>query len=300
MHTLRRYGLLALAYSLITSSSPLELFAQDVTPERLFAWVEDISGQDPEGRREFVRAELRKLDVTFQELPFDTTFERRGTSVTVSGTNIIATIGSSGPLLVIGAHYDAVPGSPGSNDNGAGVAVLLGLASTLRSSQLPITVQLCFFDQEERGLIGSAVFVRDHADTVRHTAMINLDIVGFGSELFVGPVGGGDDDVIVPLVEASASAIGQHMLAADVYPSSDHSSFAHAGLENISVSIVPKGDTKRVTAMLKGGKMSDDTFPIVLKTMHTPNDGIDTIEPTSLMLAYRIVDGVVMRLSGKQ
>src|SRR5215472_13369475 len=31
----------------------------------------------------------------------------------------------AGPRLVVGAHYDSVPGSTGANDNGAGVVVLL-------------------------------------------------------------------------------------------------------------------------------------------------------------------------------
>ena len=33
--------------------------------------------------------------------------------------------------IVIGAHYDAIEGSPGANDNASGVAVLLELARTL-------------------------------------------------------------------------------------------------------------------------------------------------------------------------
>jgi len=35
------------------------------------------------------------------------------------------------PLILIGAHYDAVPGTPGADDNASGVAVLLELASAI-------------------------------------------------------------------------------------------------------------------------------------------------------------------------
>ena len=37
-------------------------------------------------------------------------------------------VGDSAEIVVIGAHYDSVFGSPGANDNGSGVAALLALA----------------------------------------------------------------------------------------------------------------------------------------------------------------------------
>jgi len=295
-HFIRRYVPIAILCALIAAGSPTEITAQPVTQDQLKAWVGGIAGKDPEGRREFVREQLRSLDVPFDELPFDTTFTRRGNRVSLSGTNIVASFGDRGPVVVVGAHYDAVPGSPGANDNGAGVAVLLGIASSLRTRQLPLSIRLCFFDQEERGLIGSAVYVREHAAGSDHLAMINLDIVGFGSEIFVGPVGEGDDDVIIPKVRAAAKELGLELQEADVYPSSDHNSFAREGLENISVSVVPVGDTRRVTSMLRGEEMTDTNRPIVLRTMHTPRDGMDTIEPPSMMMAFRLVRGVLTRL----
>ncbi len=36
------------------------------------------------------------------------------------------------PIILIGAHYDSVFGSPGANDNGSGVAALLALARRFR------------------------------------------------------------------------------------------------------------------------------------------------------------------------
>ena len=59
------------------------------------------------------------------------------------------------PLILIGAHYDAVPGSPGADDNATGVAVLLELARLLTASPPRSPVQLIAFDMEEFGLQGS-------------------------------------------------------------------------------------------------------------------------------------------------
>ena len=43
-------------------------------------------------------------------------------------------------ILVIGAHYDSVKGSPGANDNGSGVAAMLVLARMFKQSPLARTV----------------------------------------------------------------------------------------------------------------------------------------------------------------
>ncbi len=59
------------------------------------------------------------------------------------------------PPLVIGAHYDTVPGTPGADDNATGVAVLLELASEFALRPLKYPVQLVAFDMEEYGYLGS-------------------------------------------------------------------------------------------------------------------------------------------------
>ena len=52
-------------------------------------------------------------------------------------------------ILVVGAHYDTVPGSPGANDNASGVAALLELARLLRQEQPGRTIRLVAFANEE-------------------------------------------------------------------------------------------------------------------------------------------------------
>jgi Zn-dependent M28 family amino/carboxypeptidase len=287
--------------SWILSTLTLLLFAplthaQEIQPEQLYEWVKGISGKDQAGRREFVRSELQRLGASFEEISFDTSFEARGSMRSIAGANIIAKIGTGDRSIVVGAHYDAVPGSPGANDDGGGVAILLGLLSSLRQEEMPTTIRFCFFDQEEQGLIGSAVYVRDHAPREGHLAMINLDVVGMGSELYVGPVGDGDDDYILPQLRLSATELGLTLLEEELYPSSDHLSFARAGLENIALSIVPEGDTRKVTRMLRGEKMTKEQIPIVLQTMHTPNDGPETVEPAALHTVYTLVRELLVRI----
>lgn len=59
------------------------------------------------------------------------------------------------PPLLIGAHYDSVPGSPGADDNATGVAVLLELARAFAGQPGKSPLRLVAFDLEELGFVGS-------------------------------------------------------------------------------------------------------------------------------------------------
>jgi aminopeptidase YwaD len=76
--------------------------------------------------------------------------------------NIIVNIpGSELPneVVLIGAHFDAVPGAPGADDNGTGTAALLEVARVLKDHPNKRTIRLVFFNLEECGLIGSSRYV---------------------------------------------------------------------------------------------------------------------------------------------
>jgi hypothetical protein len=64
-----------------------------------------------------------------------------------------------GEVVLIGAHFDAVPMGPGADDNGSGAAGLLEIARVLRGHPTKRTIRLVFFNLEECGLVGSAKYV---------------------------------------------------------------------------------------------------------------------------------------------
>lgn len=80
--------------------------------------------------------------------------------------------------VVVGAHYDSVPGSPGANDNASGVAVVLEVARALATTPMPRTVQHVLFGAEEFGLFGSFAYASERRRGV--VAMVYLDMVGWG------------------------------------------------------------------------------------------------------------------------
>lgn len=53
------------------------------------------------------------------------------------------------PPILIGAHYDAVPNSPGADDNATGVAVLLEMAKAFCEQPARYPIRLIAFDLEE-------------------------------------------------------------------------------------------------------------------------------------------------------
>jgi Zn-dependent M28 family amino/carboxypeptidase len=86
----------------------------------------------------------------------------------------------SRPPIVIGAHYDAVVGSPGADDNASGVAVLLELARWFATNPPIHPVVLVAFDLEEYGLIGSRVMAeqwRSRRQPIR--LMLSLEMLGY-------------------------------------------------------------------------------------------------------------------------
>jgi hypothetical protein len=131
-----------------------------------------------ERARDFVAGELQwRLGAVRQE-----TYEAEGQGL----ANLVAEVpGQSGEIVLLGAHYDSAPGSPGANDNATGVAVLLAVARALAGTRPLRTVRLVAFTAEEdphyqTDLMGSVVHARGCRERGEQvTAMVSLDEVGY-------------------------------------------------------------------------------------------------------------------------
>lgn len=95
--------------------------------------------------------------------------------------------GSSNEIVVIGAHYDSVFGSPGANDNGSGVAAVLALARRFAGKPRARTLRFVAFANEEPGyfqteLMGSSVYAsrcKRRGESI--VAMLSLETIGYYS-----------------------------------------------------------------------------------------------------------------------
>ena len=72
-----------------------------------------------------------------------------------TASNLVAEKDGTGSRIVVGAHYDTVPGSPGADDNASAVAGLLELARLLKESPGRRHVSLVAFANEEPPFYGS-------------------------------------------------------------------------------------------------------------------------------------------------
>jgi Zn-dependent M28 family amino/carboxypeptidase len=83
-------------------------------------------------------------------------------------------------LIILGAHFDSVPGTPGADDNASGVAVLLEAARLLSRARLRSEVRFCAFNLEELNMIGSSYFAKKLKSAgVKVDAMVSLEMVGY-------------------------------------------------------------------------------------------------------------------------
>ncbi|MQG50153.1 MAG: M20/M25/M40 family metallo-hydrolase [SAR202 cluster bacterium] len=100
-------------------------------------------------------------------------------------------------VVVLGGHYDSVPGIAGANDNASGAAVLVTLARMLADVDLPFTIRIVPFGSEELGLLGSRFYVESLSENeLENTkAMLNFDALGTGSGVSV--FGDGDITALV-------------------------------------------------------------------------------------------------------
>lgn len=160
--------------------------------------------------------------------------------------NVVGVLEGEGPhadeTIVIGAHYDhlgfggagsAAPGvheiHNGADDNGSGSTVLVEVARRLaaRAKKLPRRTVFIAFTGEERGLIGSARYVRNPLFPLDSTiAMLNLDMVGRLKDDKLIVHGTGTASEFDPLVDRFGKQVAfQITKKPGGFGPSDHSSF---------------------------------------------------------------------------
>jgi Zn-dependent M28 family amino/carboxypeptidase len=124
---------------------------------------------------DYLAAQFRSLGLEVSAHPFKAMGE--------TYRNVIATIpasqGDAAPL-VIAAHYDTVPGSPGADDNASALAVMLEAARCLREVVPNRDVRFIAFCLEEENLLGSlayASWLRESGQEI--SGAIVLECVGY-------------------------------------------------------------------------------------------------------------------------
>lgn len=150
-----------------------------IDPPQLWSHIKVLVGERfQDSDRERVRNYLIKQLELFNFAPSLQSFDQ--------GVNIVAEHPGTDPkagVILLAAHYDTVPNSPGANDNASGVAVILEIARLLAQKNTLRGLKIVFFDQEEVGLLGSFAFTEKPQNLTNLQATIILDMVGYACHL---------------------------------------------------------------------------------------------------------------------
>lgn len=275
--------------SLLRTTSQEGLIAKTAKSGSLERTLEVLTGKEalPDGTRLSERASAESRAKIRQFLA--TSLTQFGLSVERqayrTGENVLGILPASVPsdeYVLLGAHFDTVR-TAGADDNASGTAAVLEAARLLAA--LPdrkVNVYVAFFDEEERGLLGSAFMARElKKKGVKLLSAHTLDMVGWDGDK------DGKIEVERPdgkLWDAYQQANARHGLAIPLARtnsgSTDHDSFRAAGFPSVGL-----------CEEWAGG----DTTP----HYHRPTDTFETVNMTYLASVTKLLVSTVGDLAQK-
>lgn len=168
---------------------PLTVQEQDVQQHLMtHVWtLAETIGERNLWRYQALEAAARYVEATWQTRGYVVTSQTFTVGEKTVRNLAAEIVGASHPaeILVIGAHYDSVLGSPGANDNASGIAAVLEIARLLAGQRFERTVRFVAFVNEEPPLfqtahMGSLVYARAaHASAEQLVGMMSLETLGY-------------------------------------------------------------------------------------------------------------------------
>jgi Zn-dependent M28 family amino/carboxypeptidase len=219
-----------------------------------------------------------------------------------NGENLSVDIGSGDRVVVLIAHHDAVPGSPGANDNAASVGILLHLLPRLVVPP-SLRVRLLFTAAEELGYLGARAYVRE-TPLAGIAGVLSLELCGIGDSLAVWDAG--EETGFLRRVTGALEGIGlrrdesYHVVGRIPVFGSDHRAFAAVGIPAYGLSVVPfaEADALRrfVLSPVRSALLHAVRRPPPFDTYHTHRDASSTLDPRALDLVARSLTTIVAEL----
>jgi len=292
-------------------SPPIDLPAvREGLIQHVDALARVIGDRNVSTRYSYLEAAARYIESTFLQLGYQPTpqvYSVQGKEV----RNIIAEAhGAAHPeqIIVVGAHYDSIPGCPAANDNASGVAGTLEIARLLRTISPARTLRFVAFVNEEppyfhTKYMGSLVYARAcRKRKEKIVGMISLETIGCfldtpGSQTyptlikpffpsvgnFIALVGGLWSRRFIRRVRKSFKRHSDFPVVAASLPGiipgigwSDHWSFSKAGYPALMVT---------------------DTAPFRYRYYHTPHDTPEKLDYARMASVVAGVAGVVQELA---
>ncbi|WP_158852303.1 M28 family peptidase [Saccharothrix deserti] len=196
--------------------------------------------------------------------------------------------GPDNGVVMVTAHYDSVPGSPGANDDGSGTVLTLELARVLRYLPTHKALRFALWGSEEQGLLGSRYYVSQLADpdAARIAGVFQNDMVatshGPATAYWLLSVDGGDNATTAQ-VAAAAARLGYGAQVHGPVPrgSSDHVPFHERKIAAANFSWRGEGGPHELEPLY-----------------HTPEDTIaQNVSPDRLQISLELIGAAAYRLA---
>jgi hypothetical protein len=156
-------------------------------------------------------------------------------NVVASSAPDFDTVMNAGRFILVVAHYDTTKGNLGGNDNASGTGSLVEFARALQAQPAAVPVVFVAYGAEENqpngnNRVGSKYFLSRMTSTQRANlvAMINLDMIGYGSKVLLRWLSGTPKEATDRLVSL-AQSMGITTSVVN-FATSDETYFAQAGL----------------------------------------------------------------------
>jgi aminopeptidase YwaD len=196
------------------------------------------------------------------------------------GANIIGRLGKSKQRILVCAHFDTKPNTPGACDNAAGVAALLALAQQLKAQPIASAVEFVAFNGEDYyAASGEVAYLEKYRNTFADIALvINIDGVG---------VRGTNNSIAFfacsePLVALARRSLTKQPTFVEVepWPQGDQTLFWPQGVPTLALS-------------------SQEINGLIGSVIHTPHDTLSFVSAEQIMAVVDFVYELVSSLANK-
>lgn len=273
--------------------TPAPLEAVLAGPRTPLALTRLLESRDNAAREAALARYLAARGVPFARHRF-ATFEGQG-------ENFAVDLGAGERVLVLAAHHDAVPESPGANDNAASVAILLTLLERLAASPpASVRVRLLFPACEELGYLGARAYVRE-TPLAGVVGVLSLELCGIGDTLAVWDAG--DDTPFLRTLRGAFESLGRradesyHVVGRIPVFGSDHRAFTAAGVPGYGLTVVPAAEAEAlrqfVFSPVRSAISAVARRPVPFDTYHTRRDTLATLDGAALEMVVGALEAVV-------
>ncbi len=235
--------------------------------------------------------------------------------------NIIADLKGtqlSREVILVSAHFDAVPHAPGADDDGTGVAAVLEMARVLKDQPAKRTIRFALFTLEEAGLVGAQHYVTEFvkasklpdapdAPKEKIVGMMSLEMLGFFTD---AP---NSQKSPIPKIEGvfDPPTVGDSIVVVGI---AKHQKFSHAlfsqmreGAPDLKVTLIDflpvpipdmtRSDHRPFLLADIPAVMVTDTANFRNPNYHQPTDTIDTLDPKRFTLTVKALTAAVRALA---